>query len=53
MVWLAGTNDFGHNQDNSSAWEDAFVVTYADWVLDTVTNKYATPKMPVFIAIGG
>lgn len=52
LVINLGTNDFGHGQDNGTAWEAAFVDTYSSWVLDTVANKYRAPKTPVFVAIG-
>lgn len=46
------TNDFGHNQDNGTAWEAGFVDTYTAFVANITGEYYKRPSLPVFLAIG-
>lgn len=50
LIINLGTNDFIH--DNGTEWEDAFVATYVEFVLNVTKTHYNAPKMPVFLAQG-
>lgn len=47
-----GTNDFGHFHDNGTAWEDAFVATFVEFIANITTRYYQKPALPILVAVG-